>query len=436
MASSPLTFHRSDAYHEKARAVIAGGVNSNVRLAARPPICFARAAGPHLTDIDGNTYIDYALGMGPAILGHAPAAVTDAVARVLSDGQLFAGQSSLELELARRLQRYIPGAELVRIGMSGSEMIQVAIRIARAATSRARIIKFAGHYHGWFDNVFAGPPAAGARDGLVVDGAAPLTAGQNQSALNDTLVLDWNDLGALEACFARTRGEIAAVLMEPVMCNSGVIPPAPGYLEGVRALCSRHGAILIIDEVITGFRLGLSGAQGRLGITGDLAVFAKAVGGGFPVAALTGRRDLMSLVASGRVNHSGTYNANVVSLSAAIATLDQLAANNGAAYRQIEECGRALMAGLRQAAAEERIPIVVQGFAGVFMTCFSSDQSIASLQQHQRADESLQRRFIDALTNLGVRPTNRGTWFVSAAHREAHIEETIRTCRKALASLH
>lgn len=436
MASSLSRFHGSHAYHEKACAVIAGGVNSNVRLAARPPLCFARAAGPHLTDIDGNTYIDYALGMGPAILGHAPAAVTDAVARVLSEGQLFAGQSPLELEVASRLQRYIPGAELVRIGMSGSEMIQVAIRIARAATNRAKIIKFAGHYHGWFDNVFAGPPAAGGADGLIVDGAAALTAGQSQGALSDTLVLDWNDLGVLEACFARARGEIAAVLMEPVMCNTGVIPPAPGYLEGVRTLCSKHGAILIIDEVITGFRLGLSGAQGRLGVTGDLAVFAKAVGGGFPVAALTGRRDLMSLVASGRVNHSGTYNANVVSLSAAIATLDQLAADNGAAYRHIEECGSALMAGLRRAASEERVPLVVQGFSSVFMTCFATDQSISSLEQYQRADDSLQRRFIDALTDLGVRPTTRGTWFVSAAHREAHIEETIRACRRALVSLH
>jgi len=433
--TASLDHSQSHAHHTEAARVIAGGVNSNVRLAGSPPLCFSRAHGAHLMDVDGNDYVDYALGMGPAILGHAPAVVTEAVARTLETGQLYAGQSRLELELARRLQKHIPGAERVRIGMTGSEMVQAALRLARAATGRSQFIKFAGHYHGWFDNVLTNELTA--LPGLTEPSrpAQPQTEGQIPHSLTDTVVLPWNDLTTLRTYLHRYGHEIAAILMEPVMCNTGVIPPAPRYLEGVRGLCDEHGIVFIVDEVVTGFRLGLSGAQGHFGVKGDLAVFAKALGGGVPIAALTGREALMSRIGSGAVNHSGTYNSNIMAVAAGIATLDALAANDGAAYERIESAGQSLMDELRALARSMGSNLIVQGYPSVFHTSFGDKPVIGSLEDHRRCDAERQRRFLDALLERGVRPTSRGTWFVSAAHGEAEVERTLDAARGALETI-
>ena len=339
----------------------------------------------------------------------------------------------LELELARRIAQHVPGAELIRIGMTGSEMVQAAVRVARAATRRSRLVKFAGHYHGWFDNVLTNELTF--QDDMPgILHAKAQTEGQSATALADTVVLPWNDLELLHAYVARFGGETAALIMEPVMCNTGVIAPTRGYLEGVRQLCSQHGIVLIIDEVITGFRLGLSGAQGTFQVTGDLAVFAKALGGGVPVAALTGRRALLSRIGSGSVNHSGTYNSNVLALSAAIATLDELAVEQGAAYRRIDAIGQALMEGIRRLANETGANLVVQGYPSVFNTAFGDMSSITSLAAYRRCDEKRQQRFLAALIERGVRPTARGTWFVSAAHTSAELEPTLSAVRDALAA--
>jgi glutamate-1-semialdehyde 2,1-aminomutase len=428
-----LSRRRSLAYHAEASRVIAGGINSNVRLLGpTPPLCFARAQGAHLTDLDGNDYVDYALGMGPAILGHAPQVVIDAMEQSFDRGQLYGGQSPLELELARRLQDRVPGAELVRLGTTGTEMVQTAVRVARAATSRSRFVKFAGHYHGWADNILtnevtfsAGPPAR-------IESARPQTGGQAMSALADTVVLPWNDLSVLRAYAKQFGAETAAIIMEPVLCNTGVIPPAPGYLEGVRELCDEYGIVFIVDEVITGFRLGLRGAQGLLGVTGDLSVFAKALGGGVPIAALTGRSSLMSLIGSGAVNNSGTYNSNLMAVSAAIATLDTLAAREGAAYLGIGAIGQALMDGMRAIARKSGDTLLVQGFPSVFNTSFGDLPSITSVDEYRRCDEARQKRFLGTLLERGVRPMARGTWFVSTAHTEADVETTLAVVREAL----
>jgi glutamate-1-semialdehyde 2,1-aminomutase len=424
-------FTASDRYRDKARLVIAGGVNSNVRLAGRS-LCFTRASGAQLFDLDGNAYIDYALGMGPAILGHAPPEIISAVSDTLSRGQLYAGQHEAELELGRIIQSLVPAAELVRFGITGSEMVQAAMRVARAHTGRTKIVKFDGHYHGWFDNILTG--ARDTRESLEEFGesAAPPTPGQSLAALEDLLMVPWNDIDLLARCFLKHRSEIAAVLMEPMMCNAGAIVPRPGYLEAVRRLCLDHGAVLIFDEVITGFRLGLGGAQGRFMVQADLAVFAKAIGGGFPLAALTGRRELMNLIGSGAVNHSGTYNSNVVSTTAGLATLTVLARNNGQCLAQIERIGNSLIDGLRDLGRALSINLHVSGIGPVFSTSFGPRRDVVDYASFKQCDESKNQQFMNNLLVRGVRPTSRGTWFVSAAHTEADVDKTLLAAREAL----
>jgi glutamate-1-semialdehyde 2,1-aminomutase len=425
-------YSASASYHEHAATRIAGAVNSNVRLLGTP-LCFSEGQGAFLIDVDGNAYVDYALGMGPTILGHAAKPVMDAVERSLARGQIFAGQSRLESELAERMCHYIPGAELVRFGLTGSEMVQTGLRVARAATGRSKFVKFSGHYHGWLDNVLTNEVTFKSDRKASLTPAVPQTQGQSLGSLGDTVVLTWNDLSLLDAYTTAYGSMTAAIIMEPVMCNTGVIPPSQGFLEGARRLCDRYGIVLIVDEVITGFRLGLSGAQGQFGFVGDLAVFAKALGAGVPIAALTGRSTLMSLIASGSVNHSGTFNANVISMAAAIATLDALAGDDAAAFRRIHVHGQSLIEGIKAIAREANEPLIVQGYPSVFNTAFGAGKSIDSAEEYHRCDASRQRRFLNALLDRGVRPTSRGTWFVSASHNETHVDKTLSAVRESLA---
>jgi len=428
------SLRKSLRYQEEAARVVAGGVNSNVRLLGAP-ICIAQASGSQLTDIDGNTYIDYAMGMGPAILGHAHPAVLAAIRDSLALGQLYAGQHPAELELARLVQRLVPSAELVRFGVTGSEVVQAAVRVARAFTGRPKIIKFAGHYHGWFDNVLA-------NDASPMDGAAAVefspqlhTLGQPASSVADLLVVPWNDIEALTRAFGLQGPEVAAVLMEPMMCNTGAILPRPGYLQAVRRLCDACGALLIFDEVITGFRLGLAGAQGLFDVKPDLSTFAKAIGAGIPLAMLAGRADVMGLIASGKVNHSGTYNSNVMSMVAGIATLRVLSENDGYVMTQIQATGRALMAGLRELGRRRKVNLYVAGVGSVFNTSFTDLEDVYDYASFKHAHEAPLKAFLEALLRRGVRPTSRGTWFVSAAHTQEDIKATLAAADAALGEL-
>jgi glutamate-1-semialdehyde 2,1-aminomutase len=421
----------SQHYHELAKTRIAGGVNSNVRL-SDSPICFASGSGSRLTDVDGNVYIDYALGMGPNILGHAPLAVTDEVSRTLATGQLFAGQHALELELANKLCGCVKSAELVRFGLSGSEMVQAALRVSRAYTGRPDVIKFEGHYHGWFDNIFIN------QNGPIADEGNPLprphhlqSEGQAPHASDDVVVLPWNDFEVIDRYVSANGSKIAAIITEPVMLNTGGILPNPDYLQHLRRVATAHNIVLIFDEVITGFRVALGGAQELYDVEPDLSVFAKALGAGFPVSALAGRREIMELFGSGRVNHSGTYNANLVSISAALATLRELSANDQAAYKRINALGRTLMEGLAAAARRCGADLQISGLPSAFHTCFAS-HPIHDYSTYLRADHKRLGLFLAALLECGVRPTGRGTWFVSTAHTASDIAATLDAAEQAL----
>jgi len=422
---------QSRRYHELAKERIAGGVNSNVRLSSAP-VCFASGKGSRLTDVDGNVYIDYALGMGPTILGHAPPAVTAEVSRTLALGQLFAGQHTLELELANLFCACVRSAELVRFGLSGSEMVQAALRVARAYTGRSEVIKFEGHYHGWFDNILINqnPPVAAV--GSPIPRPRHLqSAGQSAHASEDTVVLPWNDAAAIDQYVGANASRIAAIITEPIMLNTGGILPKPGYLEHLRRVTKEHNIVLIFDEVITGFRVALGGAQALYDIVPDLSVFAKAFGAGFPVAALAGRRDIMEMFASGGVNHSGTYNANLVSLSAALAALRELSANDQAAYKRINSAGKAMMEGIAAAAHRCGADLQVSGLPSAFHTCFSN-RPIHDYVTYASANQKQLGLFLSALLESGVRPTSRGTWFVSATHTDEDVALTLDAVEQAL----
>jgi glutamate-1-semialdehyde 2,1-aminomutase len=414
--------------HHRASLVIPGGVNSVFRSRGEPcPLTFVRGFGSHLIDVDGTEYIDYALGMGPNILGHAPSAVVDAVTQATQVGQLFAGQHPVETELAELLVEVIPSAERVRFGQSGTEMDQLAIRLARAHTRRQRIVRFSGHYHGWLDPLFIDA-------GQGQDGSPTLSPGQSVAASKDVVVVPWNDSEALDAVFRAVDHDIAAVIMEPIMCNTGVILPRSGYLERVRELCDQAGAVLIFDEVITGFRVDLRGAQGYLGVRPDLATFAKAIASGYPVGVIAGRADIMELLATGGVVHGGTFNTGLSAMAAAVATLKALLSDDF--YPRLFEQGQTLMDKILTAATEIGVELSVEGLGAVFHTRFGPPGGVTDLKTfNERSSVGATQAFVRALQDRRVRIPSRGTWFLSAAHTADDIHSTADAVRGALEQL-
>ena len=309
--NAKLTFRKSRLLHEDSKKVIPGGVNSNVRMGEKPhPIFFKAGEGPYLYDVDGNRLIDYVMGQGPMLLGHRPAFVTAAVQEQLGKGILYGAQHELEVEVAHLIARTVPSAEVVRFNMTGTEAVQAALRIARAATGRNTVLKFEGHYHGWADSVLfnVGSGSQARSDGRGTE-PVPESAGVDTDIGGSLIVAPWNDSEALAELLSAHGHEIAAVIMEPVMANSGVVEPLPDYLEAVRRMCDEHRIVLIFDEVITGFRAALGGAQGRYGVTPDLTTMGKALASGFPVGCVAGRRDLMEGIGTGAITHAGTFNA-------------------------------------------------------------------------------------------------------------------------------
>ena len=430
-------YDKSIALYERTKRHLAGGVSSNVRYASTPvPLFFARAEGARLYDVDGNVHIDYVLGNGPAILGHAPKPVIEAVARSLADGQVYAAQHPRETELAERLCRLLPGAEVVRFATSGTEAVLMAMRLARAFTGRDKILKFEGHYHGWSDQAYisARPSLneAGPADEPVPVAGSP---GIPASVLQDVVVAGWNDLAAIEAAFDRHAGQIAGVIMEPVMVNGGAVVPDAPYLAGVCDLCRAKGALFICDEVITGFRIGLRGAQGRFGVTADLAVYAKAVAAGFPLAMVAGRRDVMDTLLDKGVMHGGTYNGNVQSMAAALAALDELERDDGVVYRDLERRGTRLMQGLAALAGKHRLPMRVQGLPAIFQVFFTSGPAPRNYREAEACDRDSVLAFHRALQEEGIRINQAGKWFLSTAHDDAIIDETLAAVDRAMATL-
>jgi glutamate-1-semialdehyde 2,1-aminomutase len=398
-----------------------GGVNSNVRLDA-PEMFFARGEGAWLWDVDGRDYVDYLLGQGPAFLGHAPEPVQRAVAEACAHGIVYGAQHPLEVEAAERLCEVLAWPEMVRFGMTGTESVQAAIRLARAVTGRRRVVRFEGHYHGWLDNVLVAPEPGKAK---------PASAGQPATALEDSIVLPWNDLDVLIDALEREGDGVGVVLMEPAMLNAGSIAPRPGYLEGVRELCSSRGIVLVFDEVITGFRLALGGAAERYGVIPDLAVYGKAMAAGWPVAAIAGPAELMERFGSGEVNHSGTFNGNVMAAAATIATIDVL--RSAPPHERMEQLGARLMDGLRALAEDASVPLRLRGFPVAFHASFG-DGEVYDFRDVQALDAGRYKVLAARLVDAGVWLAARGIWYVSAAHGERELEVTLERAAGAFAA--
>lgn len=427
------SFARSRKRVEEACAFVPGGVNSNFRLGVAPtPLVFTRGDGACLYDIDDNRLVDYYLALGPMILGHSPKDVIAAAHRQLDTGLLYGGQSEHEYEAALRVTQMVPCAERVRFAGSGTEAVQLALRLARAATGRMTVIKFEGHYHGWLDSMLVS-------NGTPFDRTGPEEApekflpslGQDPDASRNVEIWSWNREEPLLRRLA--KGDVAAVIMEATMCNSGGIFAEAGYLEAVREACTKHGTILIFDEVITGFRVGLGGAQKRLGVTPDLATFAKAMASGFTVAAVAGRADVMDRLSDGRIMHGGTYNAQPIAMAAAVATMDRL--SQPGTFEAMERNGKRLMQGIAAAFAEAGLPATVTGFPQIFTVCLGLTEAPKNYRGLAGLDRAAYRRFTEALMGNGVRALERGAWFLSTEHDEPIVNETIAAVRNTLAEI-
>ena len=407
----------------RAQGSLAGGVSSGLRRSARPfPLFFHHGSGAQVTDVDGNVYLDYTLAWGPLILGHASLAVNRAVFEHLERGHTFGAQHDLEYEVAELVQKYVPCAERVCFANSGTEIVQLALRLARAYTGRTKYLKFEGHYHGWDDSVLVSyKPSA---EQIADFGSQPVPVGAGQRPHPGAIVVEWNDRAAVEAAFREHGAELSAVICEPILCNSGCIPPDPGFLEFLREVTQRAGTLLIFDEVITGFRLGLGGGQAHFGVTPDLATFAKAIGGGLPLSLLAGKLAVMELIANGTVVHAGTLNGNPLVLAAAKATIETLAANDGAVYRTMWALGDRLRAGLRDLLTRKGYMVALNGAGPVFQLSFQTTAP-RTYRETLLADGKLYSDFALALLDEGVLVLPDGRWYLSVAHTAEHIDRTL-----------
>ena len=415
---------------QRASMSLAGGVSSGLRRSARPyPLYFSHGEGSSLTDVDGNVYMDYTLGWGPNILGNAPAVVIEAMRSAAACGLTFGAQHDLEFDVAEQLTKLIPCADRVCFANSGTEIVQVALRLARAATNRRKFIKFEGHYHGWDDSVLLSyHPQA---DQLSAAAQEPVHEGRGQLPAENTVVTQWNDEASVRAAFAANEGEISAIICEPLMCNNGCIAPEPGFLEFLRTITQEQGALLIFDEVITGFRISLSGAQGLYGITPDLATYAKAVGAGTPLSVLAGKQQYMELIERGEVVHAGTLNGNPIALSAASASLSFLAQNDGEVYTRMTRLGERLRDGIVALLRRQGHAVCVAGVGAVFHVAFLEKQP-KNYRDLLAADKQKYSDFVLALLDEGVLPLPDGRWYLSTAHTDADIDATLAAIERAL----
>lgn len=427
------TYPQSQALYERAKRVLAGGVSSEFRKFNSPhPLFYSHAKGSRIVDADENEYLDFTLSQGPLILGHSHPEVLEAVAQASQEGQLFAGQHMLELELAEKIQQIIPCAELVRFSLSGSEADHAALRVARAVTGRPKFLRFEGHYHGWLDNV-AWNIAAGSVEAMGErehPTPIPWTQGLPPEVTSEFIVLPWNDLALVEKTLAKRGDEIAAIITEPVMCNAGCIPPRPGFLAGLRELCDRYGIALIFDEVITGFRLGMGGAQDYFGVTPDLAVFAKAMANGYPISALVGKEKWMQPIVEGKVIHAGTMNAGNPTIAAALKTIEIL--EREYAHERLFRLGQRLMMGLKSAAAETGQNLLVQGTGPIVHSGFSDRAAMYDYRDTLSYDKAKLGQFIRLLQDRGIRVIGRGLWYLSAIHTEEEIDQAVVVVRDVL----
>jgi glutamate-1-semialdehyde 2,1-aminomutase len=413
---------------QRAQQILPGGVDSPVRAfkaVGGTPLFISRAGGARIEDVDGNTYIDYVMSWGPLIHGHAPKPLVKALALAAARGTSFGAPTELETQLARRVAMLMPSMQRVRFVSSGTEAAMSAIRVARAATRRDKILKFAGCYHGHADAFLVQ-----AGSGAMTIGV-PTSPGVPAAVAAETVLARYNDLASIEAAISQHPGQIAAIMVEPIAGNMGVVPPAEGFLPALRSICDRHGILLVFDEVISGFRAAAGGAQQVFRVRPDLTCLGKIIGGGLPVGAYGGRADLMEMVApAGPVYQAGTLSGNPLAMTAGLWSLTELSPG---LYRHLAKLGAMLAAGFAGAARAAGIPMQVNAFGSV-VTPFFTSEPVRDLESALKADTALYARFFNAMLARGIYPppSQFEAWFLSGAHTESDVRKTIRAAEAAL----
>ncbi len=432
-----LKYKQSENLLNRAKKVLAGGVSSEFRKYNHPhAIFYSHGKGSRVYDVDGNEYLDFTLSQGPLIVGHSHPDVLDAVASYSAKGQLFAGQHIQEIELAEKLQELIPAAESMRFCLDGSEAVQTAFRVARAKTGRSKFLRFEGHYHGWLDNVAYGisTPDLAALGSRETPEVFPWSAGQSPNSRDEFIILPWNDLDLLRQTLELHHQDLAAIITEPIMCNNSCILPKDGFLQGLRDLCDSYGIALIFDEVITGFRMGLGGAQKYYGITPDIAVFAKAMGSGYPISAVVGKREWMAEIEEARVIHAGTMNAGNPTVAASLATIKVLQDDKDT-YKRIFELGLMLKEGLISAAERTGQNLLVQGPGPMLHTGFTDLNQVNDYRDTFTYDRVKLNKFISGLHDENIRVIGRGLWYISAVHTEQEVAHALKVAEQILCDL-
>ena len=434
----PYTFPKSQEFFARAKHSIAGGVNSGIRLLEQPvPLYFERGEGARVWDVDGNEYIDFQLGQGALLYGHAPAGLADAIAAQAKLGLHWAAQCELELDVAERLQKMVPSAELVRFSNSATEAVMAAFRLARTQTGRKLILKFEGHYHGWSDEGlvgFANPPSTW--NDPESPGHAHPSKGIIEEVKDQFVVARWNDIEHLRRRVEQFKGQIAAIVCEPAMCNTCCIEPEEGMLATIRELCDQEGMLMIADETITGFRFGAAGAQGYYNVRPDLTVLGKAIGGGTPFAALTGTREAMAKIISGESMHAGTLNANPLCLAASRWCLDEVLAQGPELPAKLNQLGQKLMVGLRKLADDHGVPLRPQGpglaFHSLMLKPGKEERPVRNYRDYaELQDVARWTHLRRCLLEEGVRAIERGLWSISLAHTEQDIADALKLAEVA-----
>jgi glutamate-1-semialdehyde 2,1-aminomutase len=421
----------SEKLYDEAGELMPGGVSSPVRAfdaVAMHPFFVSRASGAEITDVDGNSYLDYVQSWGALLFGHAHPEIVRAVAETAAKGTSFGTPSELEVELARLVVSMVPGAEKVRFVSSGTEAAATAIRLARGATGRIKVLKFTGCYHGHVDSLLVQAGSGVATLGI------PGSPGVTEGATADTLTAPYNDLGAARSAIEEHSEDAACIIVEPIAANMGLVVPHDGYLEGLRALADEIGALLIFDEVITGFRVGPGGAQQRFGVSADLVMLGKVLGGGLPIGAVVGRTDTMDHLAPvGPVYQAGTLSGNPLAMAAGIATL-QMISSDPTLYERIQNRARSLVRGLIDAASGRPLyAVAVGGLAGFFF----ADEEVSNYEQAKATDAETYARFFRGMLERGIYlpPSRFEALFISAAHTEEHIDRTVEAAAEVVASL-
>lgn len=417
--------------YEKARKLMPGGVNSPVRAFEPYPFFTSHAKGSKLYDVDGNVYIDYCMAYGPLLLGHAHPKIIEAVKEQLEKGTMYGTPTDAEVKLAELVTNMVPCIEMVRLVNTGTEATMHAIRAARGYTGRDKIVKFEGCYHGAHDYVLVK-----AGSGATTFGA-PTSLGVPEDTTKNTIVLPFNNIEALEKAVDQNRDEIAAVIIEPIIGNAGVILPDDGYLQTIHKITKEEGILLIFDEVITGFRLALGGAQEYYGIVPDMATLGKIMGGGFPIAAFGGRKEIMELISPlGKIYQAGTFSGNPISVTAGLVTLNILIENQNILYKHLEQMGDKIRKGLLDIVKDAKIPAQVNGVASMFQIFFI-DQPVIDYVTAKSSDKAKFMRYQRELMKHGVfiPPSQFETCFISTAHTDEHVTKTLEAMDAAIKAL-